>query len=449
MVMSAGGVGGNQEMEQQIQQIMMMEQQPIINMEQRQEEINEEIDALQEVNKHLDTFKHNATQINHDTFGNVAQSGNEEVVTATASDDADLGNYNIDVTQLAQVHREASDQQIGEVNTGGEITIEKLGNAGEEINVDVDVTDEDTVTSIDIANTINEAEDNDYVEASVVDDRIVIESLETGEDSQFNVTVDDIEVEGENEELVDLEFSNIQEGQDAEAEINGLGVSSNDNTLDNIVDGVTIDLEGTGETELVVDVDREGIQESIGEFVNDYNQLQDLIEEYGGEEGLLQGNSALRSIDTALHNAAISPLSEDYDSEYNSLSTVGIQVQDDGRLSTSSRSWGNDLDDVIENDLEALEELFAGEDGIVNRVEEQIDLATDRFDGYLNSRIDTLQGEVSRIDDNIETQFDRLEMQENRLRDQFTRMQQAIAEMEAQGQRLSAQGGAGGLGALL
>lgn len=466
--MSVGGVG-NEQIDQMIHQVLQAEQESLQDMDAQKDEVQEQIEAFQEINTTVDTFKSTTQDINESTFANVAQVGNEEVLAAVAADDAEEGIYDVEVDQLAEVHREASEQQIGEIEVGGEITVENMD--GDELfDVGVDSGDE----AIDIANAINEAAEDaeEAIQASVVDDRIVIESLETGEENQFNVDANGVQLEDEE----NLEFANIQEGEDAVVEVDGLEITSSDNFLDdNEIDGVEVELLEEGETVVEVGSDEEGIRESIEGFVESYNAVVEMIDLYqdpqqveeledeegeGAEEvvegGILQGESTLRTIQSALYDSVVSPV-EGEDGDL-SLSQFGIQVQDDGRLAIDDRGsfggedWGQTLDEAIENDLDQLEEIFTSEDGIVDRVSEQVGPIINPQNGqdsFIDTRINTLESEIDQIDENIENELDSLENQEQRLRDQFTNMQQIQAEMQNQQQQMASLGGSVGINDLI
>ena len=103
MVMGTGGIGGpSQEIDMMIAQAMEAEEEPIMNQYEQTEEMNQKIQAYQNINSSLDTFKKDAASIDADTFGQVAESSNEDIVTATADSDADPASYDVEVEQLAQ-----------------------------------------------------------------------------------------------------------------------------------------------------------------------------------------------------------------------------------------------------------------------------------------------------------------------------------------------------------
>ncbi|WP_248626357.1 flagellar filament capping protein FliD [Natroniella acetigena] len=404
--------------------------------------------------------------------------------------------------------------------------------------------------------------DEDTMVELTDDNQIVINSHE-----EIDVTGSgDFTVESDTREnhLLDLTDETddrlLRKAQGSIAKINGLTVEADSNQLDEAVEGVTFHLhqetpEDEGPTTIDVEIDKEGIKEAIEDFVEGYNELVDLMDLYsnprrtsdtkelddedeGAEEviegGILQGESQLRNLQSRLYNSVIMPVDDvGVDGQTRSLSQFGIQLQDDGRLEIEdSRSWGQTLDDAIENNLDELRELFTRESvdyigqedledvlgqntftlevdgeeqtveadggsfgdlesliaaindnedgisrviaregdngrlnfisyrnlsdpdgfvqqespGIIERIENNIEAATDRFSGYIGEeggrtgRIPTLENEIDRINDNIERGLERLEAREDSLRQQFMRMEQITAEMQSQMQRIGAFG---------
>ncbi|WP_027339041.1 flagellar filament capping protein FliD [Halonatronum saccharophilum] len=518
MPMSSMGVG-NDQTEMMIYQILEAEQEPIMNMHEQTIEANQKIEAYQNINSALDTFKRNAEALSSDTFSYVGESSDEGVATAQVSSDANVGSYDIDVGQLAQ-----SQRIVSTAEARGDLDISGLGgdsfHLGTEDNVGFEVTLDDDIEELsDIADAINDAQGNDdIVQAVVIEDNLVLEvvdpandlvvgdlndgdvleslgilkenedyeqtlytstidlsevdltekgelsiefdeeeySISLGEEGgvtsvnelltalEEEIASDDIGVElTEDDQIVirsaeeidkikiddniindinnestlytlDSEYLKeneeydadsgegvlLQGSQRAEATINGISVTSDTNQLDEAVEGISFDLHQVGETTIDFDVDKEGVRESIEEFVEGYNAVIDMIDLYtnpmssveskdvegeeGGDEviegGLLQGESQLRNLQASLYNSIVMPV-EGSDGEEKTLSQFGIQVQRDGRLEIQDdRGWGQSLDQAIENDLDGLKDLFTKESKDYIEVDDPDDIS-DLLDG--------------------------------------------------------------------
>ncbi|WP_408955695.1 flagellar filament capping protein FliD [Natroniella sp. ANB-PHB2] len=557
MSTSFGGLASGIDTNSMVRQLMYLEEAPIRNLEERQENINDQVDAWQKVNSSLDSFKNKASAL-EDVFDEIgANSSDEEVLTASARSTAAEGTYEIEVTELAVVERVATKQigedgiDLGEDAEGNQIETGTLNINGQ----DITINDGDSVTAIrDKINDIDDAE----VTASIVDGRLVIAGDNMGAENRIGFDATDgvilgtfgLELEGGYvKETEDEEAFNplLQQAADSIFTVNGLEIERADREIDDVIEGVTLDLKDKGSSTLEVQVDIEGMREAIDAFVSDYNSLRDRLDQYGGKEAILQGDATLNRITSNLYNSIMYPsttlssldrlsdssmptagnlqiefaegkeLTFEFDDsitvdnllekiegqstgldvefnddeqllvkdggellstidiesnnlvidsnlsepvnlsgsdtevldglnlnqkfEKNALSLVGIEIDRHGKLSVNSST----LEENIEDNLGDIKQLFTGANGIVERVEAQIDLATDRFDGYVGNRIDSLESTVRHIDDDIERIQMRLERREDRLFRQFSRMEQALSEMQNQGSWLSAQIGSLGL----
>ena len=452
MAMSLGGFSGINT-DQMIQQLMYIESAPIRRMEEEQSLLNNKIETWQKINSSVDTLKTKATDI-QDVFGEMTTSTSDEsIVTATVESDASSGTYDVTVDKLAKRHRIASTQQADSTTdlnlnggAGGSFNITVAQGEPSEATATISVSGDATLNNV--ASAINDqgidADGNQIVQASVVDNTLVIESAETGNIN--SLSIDD--TDGMLQELGVVDGSNniqntLQGAQDAQFDVNGItDITRSSNTdIDDVVNGVSFNLKETGTATIEVEQDNEAIKEKIQAFVDQYNAVQSKINKYGDKEAILQGDAALTSLQSKLYESVVAPV-DDTSLDKNTLSLIGISVGDNGKLSIDE----SELEDNLNNNLEQVKGIFNSEtDGIIKRVEQQVDLATDMFDGYLSGKIDSLENQVDYIDDDISNMERRLELKEERLQQQFTRMETAISEMKNQQSWLSSQVGSLGL----
>ena len=112
----------------------------------------------------------------------------DAVVSATATTDAIAGKYAIDVLQLAQSHKLASDVVPEDAKFGpGKLQI-SLGDKDFEVNVSAGTKLADVVRGI------NGAKGNPGVRASIINDvegpRLILASNQSGKDHQLHINVD-------------------------------------------------------------------------------------------------------------------------------------------------------------------------------------------------------------------------------------------------------------------
>ena len=205
-----------------------------------------------------------------------------------------------------------------------------------------------------IRDAINKA--NVGVTATIVSDgsdnpyHLVITSNKTGEKSAMKISVDGADGGPVNAGLASLlaydpngtqGLTQTSGAQDTKLTMNRIAVSSADTTVDDVIQGVSLDLSATGSTTLTVSQDTGSVKDAINGFVKAYNDLNKTIAgltSYNADTktgGVLQGDSAVRSIQTQLRRA-LSTSVEGLDSNLTNLSQIGVAFQRDGSLALDS-----------------------------------------------------------------------------------------------------------------
>ena len=164
----------------------------------------------------------------------------------------------------------------------------------------------------------------------------------------------------------------LQEAADAKIAFGSSGsggspitITSQTNTFKNVVSGLTIDVKkptdvGTS-VSLTTDIDATGIRDTIGQFIKQYNDINDYIKKQNTynkdtkESGALFGEYTLDTIQGAMRTALTSRLSG-LNSQYNQLAMLGIRTTTDGSLTIKDSSR---LDTAIRTDLSAVINVFS------------------------------------------------------------------------------------------
>ncbi|MCS0632685.1 flagellar filament capping protein FliD [Telluria mixta] len=224
-----------------------------------------------------------------------------------------------------------------------------------------------------IRDAINKA--NVGVTATIVSDgstnpyHLVITSNKTGEKSAMKITVDGADGGPVNAGIASLlaydpngtqALTQTSGAQDTKLTMNGIAVSSADTTVDDIIQGVSLDLSQTGSTTLTVSQDTSSVKDAINSFVKAYNDLNKTISGLTGYNadtktgGVLQGDSAVRSIQTQLRRALGNNV-EGLDSNLSNLSQIGVSFQRDGSLALDSTK----LSKAMSSNFSDISGLFA------------------------------------------------------------------------------------------
>jgi flagellar hook-associated protein 2 len=224
-----------------------------------------------------------------------------------------------------------------------------------------------------IRDAINKA--NVGVTATIVSDgsdnpyHLVVTSNKTGAKSSMKISVDGADGGPVNAGIASLlgydpngtqALTQTSGAQDTKLTMNGIAVTSASTTVDDVVQGVSMDLNSTGSTTLTVGQDTGSVTSAINGFVKAYNDLNSTIAKltaYDPETksgAVLQGDSAVRAIQTQLRRALGASV-EGLNSNMTNLTQVGITFGDDGSLKVDSGKLGT----AISNNFNDIAGLFA------------------------------------------------------------------------------------------
>lgn len=418
-----------------VTQLIELERQPITRLENDKSYLNSRLSAFSAFEEKLNALKSVFEDL--DTSDELrsysATTASEEYFTVTASSSADAGSYDIEVINLAQVQKDVS---IGYASsseenfTAGTVTIN---------GIDIAIGDGDSLgTIVDKINEANGGETPTGVSAALINDgttngyRIVL----SGDDASTTITAS---ASGVSADGVALSFSTTQPAQQASINVDGINIVSDNNTISGALPGVTLTLlkpNITGETtHLGVDVDAEAVKEKIEAFATAYNDIVNFIGEQ--KESSWANDSGLQSPRRRLQSFLSTTIG--VSGSFQSLVAIGAKTnKDDGTISFDSAK----LNDAIANDLESVEKLFLGEDGVEGIAEKftsYLDGITDSADGIYASRKKSTESSIRSIDEQIERIELRLEKREQIMREQFYNLELLMSQMNSTSNYLSQQ----------
>jgi flagellar hook-associated protein 2 len=219
-----------------------------------------------------------------------------------------------------------------------------------------------------IRDAINKA--NIGVTATIVSDgsdnpyHLVVTSNKTGAKSSMKISADGADPAIAN--LLAFDPAGVQKltqtsgAQDTKLTMNGIEVTSGSTTVEDAVQGVSLDVASLGSTTLSVSKNTTAVTEAINVFVKAYNDLNKTISNltsYNADTktgAALQGDSAVRSIQSQLRRQ-LGTTVEGLGGKLTTLSQVGISFQKDGSLAVDSTK----LNTAITNNFSDIGGLFA------------------------------------------------------------------------------------------
>jgi len=439
MAMSLGGLASGMDTQAIVEQLVALERQPIYRYEDEISQIEQQKGAWRDINSRISSLGDKLTDLKFSATYNsrTAESSNEEVATATASNDAMENSYELEITNLAKAERAASGKQTDSTSAlgfAGDLEIK-----GQTLNV------ESGFSLNDIRDLINNTEDLG-ANATIVDNNLVIESTETGESNSLNIA---------GSVATDLGITTINAAQNANLKINGIDIESDSNTIDQAVEGMKFELKGitptdpdTGEiTPVTIDVakDTEKAEKAVKAFVDQYNSVMDFIDSKSNynsdtEEGaVLQGDSTLMRVQSRLRQSVMDGVETGVDLTH--ISQIGISIDRDGVMSLDT----DKLNEALNNDSEAVAKFFNAENeedgfsGMANRLDGYIDQLIKSNTGLIPSRMDSFDQRIDNLNDDIADVEESVEMTRERYMQQFTAMETALSEMQQQSSWMSSQ----------
>ncbi len=389
-------------------------------------------------------------------------SGTAEPVAVTASPEAEIGRFNIDVTSVASNHRVAGNRyDAADAALGLEGSFDlSVG----EFTVTVDVSDQslkgiaEAVNSA-VAQQAEEAEIAVPLSAKVLDNTLIFEARQTGSENVLSVTDSDGLLA--NLGIVDGtgNFTNVlQEPADAQITLDGLAVTRSSNTIDDLIEGVTIEVTNEGSAQVDVSLDAEPAVTGVKSMLEAYNETLDWINIRLTEEskedpesdvekkwGLLKGDRLLWSSKQDMRSIA-GKVRYDLDGEYKSLSSIGITTEsvDFGKSGKLQFDESVFMEAMLQDPRgvgEVLQSFAVEMQGftkqMISGTPESMG-GTIVKTGTIINRIDSLEERSSRIDERIADFEARLAMEQASLEKLYANMERRLSEMNQQSYYFSA-----------
>lgn len=370
--------------------LMTIEQQPINRVKTQVSAYNTKLSAYGTLKSGLSTF-----QAAVDKMATAAKFTSQSAklsdansMVATADGTAANGTYNISVTQLATSQKLATSAYASATDIIGTGTLNIsfgtytaspasfTANADKQaLSITIDSTNN---TLSGIRDAINAK--NASVSASIVNDgsgnRLVITSKDTGAVNSLKIDVTD--TDGNSADGTGLSalaydplatagagknMTQLVGAQNALLVVDGLDISKPSNTLNDVIQGVTLNLKSITSTSTTLEVatDTDAIQASVQGFVDAYNKLntslRDLtkfVEGGSSSNGALLGDSTTRDIMVKMKSMLARPSTTA--TTFRTLADIGVKSDyKDGSLSLDTAK----LTAALSTNLTDVAKLFA------------------------------------------------------------------------------------------
>jgi len=366
-------------------------------------------DELGVISNLMDELSSSIADMNtSDMYQSVLSDVSGDSVSIETSTGAVAQDFSLEVTQLAT-------KDIFESNDGFDSEEAALEAGDFTVSIDgsdysISIEDGDTIS--DLVDKINSQTDG-KVEASLLNVggdnpyRLIVKSADTGEKNQISISTDSDSFSSGLDRVGDP-------AQDAKFKLDGVEVTRSSNTVDDLIDDVTITLKSTGTSDVTLTEDTQKMVDGLEKFVNDYNNLINKItadtkyDPDTGEAGLFQGDREIRDIKSDLRDVMESVISKDG----KRMTDFGLEFEKDGTLSFDQTKF----EEAYKADPSVTTEFFKSSDVESGFFEKLDNIAYDigtKSDGVLKSlqnnyddQIRTLAEEYQKAQDKLDSKYD-------------------------------------------
>lgn len=438
-----------------VKQLMAAEQVPVQNMEKQKSKISDKKGLVDQLLKLVEDIRGNlATNANARALRELKVDTNNEMIAVTTDKSRAVpGNYQLEVTSLAQKSSAMStgfeDKDESYVGVG---FIQYSMPNGENKNIYVD---SDNASLSGVAKLINK-DSSLGVTANVINDgsgsdtpwRLVLSLNKTGDDSAADFPYFYF-VDGDQD--FQLEFQ--REAHNAKIKLDGFEIEAPENKLKDMIPGVTIDLKKAKPGEefsvnISEDIDAVGVKVSdlvtklnaVLKFVKDQNTIDDKTD----TSRTLGGDIMLQSLEGRIHSAVFKDIMTD--TGLHRVGELGLSFNRAGTLEFDQKKFQALIGANYNLASQILTGTFSAEgvktEGFMDNLNATVGTALRMPDGLIQSRKKSLQSNIEQIDRRISQKQKYLEEKEKSLKDKFSRLEGTISKIKSQGAGVQGMSGA-------
>jgi flagellar hook-associated protein 2 len=422
-----------------VQQLVTAARAPEQNWQNEQSQILQGEGVVAQINSDLSTLLINVNNL-QDAGGALesvsATSGNNSVVTATATAGTALGTHVVVVNNLSSTASYYSGQ-------AGLKSTDSLGTGSFDLTVGgtTQTVQLNNQNLTQLAKSINAMTFNGQplgVTASVITDSVgahlVIVANNSGAAGAFTV-------DGTNAPNLGLTLGSS--GKDASATIDGIPVYSASNTVTGAIPGVTLQLQSAApgqEVQIQTQADTQAATQAVNDFVNSYNAImQELNAQFAVTQNSsgatttnpLESDSTTRMVQQQLQGFMTQTFGTD--STYNTLGSLGISMNDDGTLSVNSTQ----LSTAVNSDYSGVVNFFQGTSGFATGLSTQLTQLTSPTKGAFNLDLQGMQSTYSSLQDQINSFETYISSEQQMWLQEYTQLNVALLQWPFQQQMMN------------
>ncbi|MGI2114226.1 flagellar filament capping protein FliD [Shewanella frigidimarina] len=405
---------------------------------------NTQLDAYKLLETSMKLLSTKLKSIDTEAFSNKKADINNDFAKVTVNAGAPKGNYDLNVTQMAQSHQltktYASEDTL--LPATGLFSVQLGSDPTQKLTIDLATVNGGAgVTVTQLRDLINKNATNPGMQASLVRTggqvELMLSSNNSGASNSLAVTLDG----------GDWGMTERRAAQDAQLTLNGISISSSSNYLENVIDGVNLDLvkvHGVGESsQIKVEDDSEATTQAVKDFVSNFNTLlsqinqlsrslgstvtdsstddKDAVTVSSAQIGVLKGDTSIRLVQSRLRDAVFNNAPNGM-----RLSDIGIEIGRDGLLTMDDTKF----EAALKADGSKVQAMFSDDGSYIDKIEAVLKPYTE-FNGLLTMKKNTINGQITRIEDSVERHNYQMDMKYKIYLAQFTAMEATINQLSA------------------
>lgn len=425
-----------------VEQIIEAEKIPLRTMESQKAKEDDKLKLVGDLETKVSDITKNLAELTgtRGFTNNKLVSGDASIIDGAVDPKTAVnGQWHVEVERLAQkpgaVSNGFPDKDSTELGTG---YLKVQTNEGEkQIYINGNSTLEGVAKAINQSATgiratvLNDRSDKDYPY------KLLLTGLSTGSDNQVQFPTVYM-LDGDQ----DFYFEISKPAQNAKLKLDGFPIEVPDNTVSDLIPGVTLDLKQAApgrEVRVTVKEDLEVISGKIKSFVDTYNAALSFIQNQSklqkGQDGRerlgpLGGDSMTRTIESRLRSIVINP-QMGVRSSIKRLSDIGIEFTRQGTLNFTQEKFNA----VLSKNPQEVAAFFQGDGfatGFVPTVKREIGNLLNSSFGALSNRKRGIQQRIDSINKRIETKERQLEKREDSLRNKFANLESKMSKLQQQ-----------------
>ena len=355
-----------------------------------------------------------------------AQGSSSSIGTATTMSSAHPGTYTIAVSQLATAQKRASSPVTSGTAVGAGTLNITVGSTT--MNLAVSATDSLST----IATAINNSSSNPGVTATIVNgtngQQLMLSSSKTGVANAFTVSANATSSSGLTSLANTLNTPGSSEAQDAKLTLDNIAVTSPTNTVSGMMDGVTLNLTGTGTNTLTVAQDNTAATNAIQGLVDAYTSYAKTVTSLSSFDttganppGVLLGDNTLTSVQRQVASVLSNSVKGN---ALGTLANVGITRNADGTMTLDP----DKLAAAFQSNPAAVKDLFTGPNGYGTTLNTAINSYT-QTGGIIGTRMDSLNDTLTQLGTQQTALDNRMATYQTQLQQQYTALDTLMSSL--------------------